>query len=163
MKFDIRFTGALQYDPDSRTSSRRGQITIGEFTESFSSVLSYWNEASYLQHWCNAIARVVTTGRSSCLITSIADPSESEMLFWWPLYREGDRVYVQNGILLFAELTRPFDPANPYAVIPPRTMLNEEGQRVCEWVVSVCALESFVKSLSQTFEGGSPTLPDKLG
>jgi len=65
------------------------------------------------------------------------------MLFWWPLYRINDQVFVQNHILFFDQLDVPFDPTNPYESVRPRTTI-EDGQEVSEWRVTIEDLQSFV-------------------
>ena len=144
MSFDIGFTDCLESDTSSNTTFRQGRIRIGHFSESFVSALTFWTDSQYLEHWHDAVRRVTYTGQDSCLITSIADPLRSEMLFWWPMYREGDQVIIQNGLLFFSELERSFDPTNPFETVPERVMLNEDGQRVLEWVVTVQDLEDFL-------------------
>lgn len=144
MSFEIHFAGNPNNDVDSGTISRPGQITVGRFRESFVSVLGYWDESKYQRHWHDAVQRLVSTGEDSCLIASIADPSKSEMLLWWPMYRDGERAIVQNGILFYSELRDPFDPDDPFSSVPSRTMINEDGERVSEWSVDLDELRAFL-------------------
>jgi hypothetical protein len=144
MSFDIRFTNEIYIDPETGTTSRTGEIRIGNFREGFVSLQSFWNEARYKEHWCKAVKRIVRTEGDSCLVTSIADATQADLLFWRPLYREGDQVFVQSGILLFEQLEKPFDPDNPFASVPPRTVIDEDGQRVSEWSVHIRELEEFL-------------------
>lgn len=144
MTFDIRLDDYVYVDPSSGTDSREGEIVIDDFRERFVSLQSFWSASRYEAHWREAVERIVRDGERSCLITSIADPARSEMLFWWPMYREHDRVYVQNGMLFFGQLQGSFDPENPFPSVPDRTMINEDGERVSEWSLPVSDLQAFL-------------------
>ncbi len=144
MIFNIGFENEVHIDRETETTSRKGVITIGSFREGFLSLQSFWSAAKYEDHWRSAIRRILSSEVTSCLITSIADPSQTELLFWWPMYREGNHVYLQNGILLFAQLLSRFDPHDPFASVPPRTMIDDDGRRVLEWKLRVRDLEEFL-------------------
>ena len=144
MTFNIGFENEVHIDRKSETTSRKGIITIGGFREGFLSLQSFWNAAQYESHWRTAIGRILNSDVTSCLITSIADPSQTQLLFWWPLYREGNYIYLQNGILFFAQSQLPFDPDDPFASVPPRTMIDDDGRRILEWKLNVRDLEAFL-------------------
>src|SRR5437667_439558 len=74
-----------------------GQLTAGDFSEQFSMSLEYWSPADYENHWLAALANVnASPDATSCLISSMTHPTESNFVFCWPLYRDGDAVHVQN-------------------------------------------------------------------
>lgn len=156
MSFDIRFTDETHTDLETGTTSRAGVITVGTFRESFVSLLPFWDERRYERHWHDAVQRLINTDCDSCLISSIADPSVSEILFWWPMYRDGERVYVQNSILLYSALSSPFNPADPFSSVPPRTMINEVGERVSEWCVDLEELRAFLARSIPSRQFSSP-------
>ena len=133
IEFDIYREGAAASPPDTCG----GTITIGGFQERFISLLSYWSRADYEKQWREAVSRIVVDGSNSCLITSIADPTVSHLLFWWPLYREGEIVHVHSGILFFDQLDQSFDPRNPYRSVPPRQQISDDGERISSWQTTV--------------------------
>jgi hypothetical protein len=45
--------------------------------------------------------------------------------FMWPMWREGDDVFVQERLLLAGTLIAPFDPADPCAQIGPHRRETE--------------------------------------
>jgi hypothetical protein len=91
--FFITFYG----EPDAENRlMREGVIRIGGFSEAFEASLVYWTEDDYLQQWQQALARLFAGYEHSCLISSIDDPKQARFLIWWPIYRVGDRVYIQN-------------------------------------------------------------------
>lgn len=133
-------------------AARTGVITIGTFQERFVAPITFWQVRDYQRQWSEGLRRIVSGSEKSCLITALRDPRASKMLFWWPLYREEEDVFVQNSILLFDHLERPFDVRDPYASINERITINEEGQLISEWRVSVHDIEAFLAN--------DPTLTD---
>lgn len=72
------------------------------------------------------------------------DPKESEFLFWWLLYRDGDHLTLQNQILFFQQLDTAFDMGDPAASVPRRVTCNEQGQQVSEWLVPIHDVAAFL-------------------
>jgi hypothetical protein len=141
--FAIRFGAEAFSEAGPDQASLYGTIVLGDHRETFISSLTYWSRAQYEEHWRSALQRVAVEGNDSCLITSLSNPSVSNMLFWWPMYRDPDIVHFQEGILLFETLDRPFDPARPFDVIPPRETVNEDGLQISEWHVPVQEIYDF--------------------
>ncbi|MEO7086494.1 MAG: hypothetical protein ABI442_18840 [Gemmatimonadaceae bacterium] len=144
MTFSIELLPGEIVDPDTGSQSQYGEITLGSFQERFIALVGYWSAQRYASHWRDALMRVVEGEATSCLITSLHDPADSHLLFWWPLYRIGDVVQVQNSILLFEQLSAPFDPDNPFRFVPARTTVSEEGQPISEWEVPVSDIKTFL-------------------
>jgi hypothetical protein len=144
MSFSIKLLEESVPTEEPKHQAQYGLITLGSFQERFIALTTLWTAEAYKAHWREAVRRVVETGADSCLITSVHDPSESHMLFWWPMYRAGDRVRVQNGILFFDQLDRPFRIENPYASVPPRRTVTEDGDILSEWEVSLPDLRRFL-------------------
>jgi hypothetical protein len=40
-------------------------------------------------------------------MTSMTDPRTSNFLVYWPMYREGEDVYIQNAIIFLDEIAGP--------------------------------------------------------
>jgi len=135
MSLKIRFINKTDYEP----GLARGEITLHEFVEEFESSLALWNAERYERQWQEGIERLRHGAASSCLITSVwASPRDSDCdVFgvWWKLYRVGERVVVQNQLLLSSVFGREFDPDDPYRSIPERRSVNAEGVQVSEWTV----------------------------
>jgi hypothetical protein len=64
----------------------------------------------YLEHFQS---RVVNRRVNSCLITSLHDPSEIEVITWWVLYPIGRTVYVQDCLLPLDQQERRFSTRDP--------------------------------------------------
>jgi hypothetical protein len=133
-RFWITFLSELE-QPDKQLGTRQGVIRIGNFEERFEASLEYWKPNHYESQWANAITRLCSQTPKSCLITSITDPATANFLFWWPMYLVGQNVYFRNHILFLADITSSFDPTNPYPHIPDRSVTNEDGERISEWVI----------------------------
>ncbi|SFC82503.1 hypothetical protein SAMN05421773_106174 [Streptomyces aidingensis] len=133
-------------DPDSEGPEAVGTIRIGEFTEAFRASLAYWSADDYRRSWRLAYHRLESADDAiSCLITSITDPATSNFVFCWPLYREGEQVFVQNSVIFLDELTEAFDPEAPWASVGPRETITEDGDEISEWHTSMDALRAFFR------------------
>src|ERR1700737_4794581 len=104
MPFSIKLSSEPFHDPESGVLVSYGSIEIGTFDERFLASLVHWDPNDYEHHWKEALTRIVSWADMSCLITSIVNPSTASHLFWWPMYREGDTVYIQHQILFFKNL-----------------------------------------------------------
>lgn len=145
MSFLIELLPEAVPTEESEAPAQYGVITLGSFRERFVALTTFWNADDYRSHWRKAVARIVETGSDSCLITSLHDPTVSDMLFWWPMYRVGDRVRIQNGILLFEQLDEPFRLDNVFGFIPPRSTHSDDGEPISEWEVDTVALRAFLQ------------------
>lgn len=134
--------------PDWELGAYLGRIEIGERVEEFVASATLWTADEYRGQWRTAVNRVVTQRAPSALITSVDDPLRSTMLFWWPLYPENDHVHVQNAILFFDQLDRPFNLDRADQFIPPRETHDEDGAPISEWTTSVSALAQFLSRTS---------------
>ena len=65
------------------------------------------------------------------------DPRSANFLMWWPMWRVGDTVFVQNQILFMDKIREGFDEEGLERYIPKRTTTTSEGERISEWSVSV--------------------------
>jgi hypothetical protein len=122
---------------------------LGDFEEHFFSSMEYWREPDYERQWMEGLERILTGATRSCLITSIGHPEASTGLWWWILYRSGNRIHVQNAMCFFAQLREAFDPSNPYAAVPSRTVVTEDGDPISEWIITIGEVAQFVGSLRQ--------------
>jgi hypothetical protein len=133
---------------DGISETMYGEIVLGNFRERFLSPLTFWDEAHYQNQWNDGLRRIIA-GSDSCLITSITDPDRSNHLTWWPLYRQANEVHVQNHLLFLDGLPSRFDPNDPYAHIPKREAVSEEGEKISEWTISVDGVQEFLKSMKR--------------
>jgi hypothetical protein len=149
MAFSVGFVAGSVPDLNLNVAATRGRIELGSFHEDFVSSLMYWDAHDYERHWKQAIERIVESSDISCLITSIVDPTVASHLFWWPMYRVRETVYVQHHILFFNKLSSPFDENEPFCSVPRRKVVDENGDQLSEWSVSVTDIETFLQGIKQ--------------
>jgi hypothetical protein len=142
--FSIDFTGFDEQDPMVAI----GVIRLGEDRECFESVLGFWGLDDYKAIWAAGLWRLVAGASTSCLATSVTDPSCSNFVEVWPLYREESDVYVQNQLLFLDQLQHELNPIAPWESVSPRSVVDEDGQRISEWRVSINDIEEFLKASS---------------
>lgn len=107
--------------------------------------LSYWSVPEYQESWINALTVIdAESDSTSCLISSITDPENSNFIFCWPLYRDGDDVYIQNSIIFLEELSGEFAPEEPWRFVEPRSTVDEDGNKISEWKTSIGAVREFL-------------------
>jgi hypothetical protein len=124
-----------------------GLITLGNFREHFTSALGYWSVDDYLQHWKQALDRIINEEPTSCLITSMLDPKTASFIFWWPMYRVEDFVFIQNQIFFLNQSQIKFGGKDPFSFVPARQVVNEDGLQVSEWSVPILDVKEFYTDL----------------
>jgi hypothetical protein len=137
MSISIRFLTGVQKE-ENEPDFAIGQITLGTFVEEFESILTVWSLERYQQQWQEGIQRILNGATRSCLIASLWGDSNGYGFNWWPLYRTGNQVVAQNGLVWDPEmqfLYRNFDPNDPYRFIQGHRSVNEDGQQISEWCV----------------------------
>jgi contact-dependent growth inhibition (CDI) system CdiI-like immunity protein len=148
LKVSMAFSIGLIHDTvtnlDPGVVASLGIIQIGSYQERFIASLMYWSADDYRCHWKQAIERILNSSDVSCLITSMVDPTARNHIFWWPMYRENNTVFIQNCILFFDQLQSPFDERNPFSSVTERQTIDEDDNRISEWSVQINELEEFL-------------------
>ena len=130
------------------SSTALGRIAVGGFSETFEMSLAFWNAEEYRASWRDALEMLGRRDDAiACLVSSITDPSTSNFVFCWPLYRNGDDVFVQNAVIFLEDLTESFDPARPWLSVRPHTSVDEDGNRISEWLTDVSQVRSFLDQM----------------
>ena len=103
---------------------------MGDFEEPFSMNLSYWETEDYLRSWRRALRILEESDTAvSCLVSSITEPETSNFVFCWPLYRQGDDVFVQNSVIFLegsgvdADVEVPFREDAPWLSVQPHSVV----------------------------------------
>jgi hypothetical protein len=133
---------------NNATPAFYGEIVIGDLHETFVASLASWTRDDYDRHWRKALERLIAGADRSALITDYVEPpthpSDGSYLVWWPLYRDGDTVYVQNHILFFGQLSQPFSSERPWDSVRDRETVNEDGQKISEWATTIEEIKYFL-------------------
>ena len=152
--FDIYLTGDTVPKTDSGVKAVYGRIQIGGDHETFTSSLMRWTRANYERHWIAALRRLTNGGDRSALITSYIDPVADGFLIWWPLYRSGDVIYVQNQMLFFDRLTESFEAGRPWDFVRKREIVNAEGFEISEWRTTIKDIDRCLERKVRAAAGG---------
>jgi CdiI N-terminal domain len=143
--FDISLTDESVSELEAGVMAVYGQIRVGDFSETFVASLDSWNRDRYERHWKGAIAKIVDGSDRSALITSYVEPIHSTHLMWWPLYREKNSVYLQNPMLFYDQLKKPFSAEAPWDSVRERQTVSPEGKGISEWATDFDSLREFLQ------------------
>ena len=123
-----------------------GELQLGREKECFDSSLSYWQPKDYELHWKKALKRIIDGRKKSALIVYMLNPKKASYIFWWPIWRHGNKVYVRNQVLLLQKLKKKFDENNPFSSVGARETKAEDGESISEWQISIDEITKFYKS-----------------
>lgn len=143
--FEIGLTDQTVEELDPGVDAVYGQIRIGDFQETFIASLDCWKPDQYEQHWISAVRRIVHSEERSALITSYVEPSVSQYLVWWPLYRVGENVHIQNQLLFFNQLGRPFSAEHFWDSVGERRHCSDDGRKISEWILPVKDVKMYLR------------------
>jgi hypothetical protein len=123
-----------------------GRIVIGDFEETLKIPLGFWGAAEYRQSWRRAFDVIRDNPHSmSCLMVAMTNPEDSNFLECWPMYRDGNFVYIQNSLIFLDELNLRFSTEEPWASLGPRREFDEYGNKISEWKICIESLEDFFR------------------
>src|SRR5262245_46581669 len=121
--FDIRVLPGSESEPDGE---RRGRITIGAFSEVFACHDADLPVDDFTEAWKQRLRSLIEGAPAVALVF---DPR-----FAWIVFREGEHCFVQQRL----KIDGCFDS------ISPRQTVNEDGESISEWPVSLQAIARFV-------------------
>ena len=116
--------------------------------EEFDADLGIWDRSLYEHHWLAAARRIVEDGRSSTAFFTTTFQS------FWPMWRRGDHLHVQERLLIRATLIVPFDPADLYSQIGLYRRYSEPGVPLSEWRMKVGDLNAFIRRRGKKLRAG---------
>lgn len=150
--FSIEFMD--QSSPHASDHDIMGEITIGDFKEKIILPLGYWSKQDYYRQWATALTNLIDSkfnGRTA-LLTQMHDPKTANFIRCWPLHREGESVYIQECILFMDQLPEPFNPNHIENYIASREAVNEDGDEISEWSISIDELKEWLVKLQAKIE-----------
>ncbi len=80
-------------------SSYFATIEIGDYSQTMLVRSDFWTLDSYKRQWREGIERIKHKD-VSCLVLSVQHPEKVPLINWWPLYKDGDMVIIQNHLLV---------------------------------------------------------------
>jgi hypothetical protein len=150
MSFSIGFLDEPPNHPfdDPTTPELKGVLILGETKEYFGSSLYQWGKADYESQWRHAIKTLLNGEGRAALITEYVSPEASTHLEWWPMYLVGNTAFIQNQLLFYDRLVKPFSMQSAFSYVGERRTTNQEGKKISEWTVSMTELEEFARTFS---------------
>lgn len=149
MTFNINFTDAYGIDGVDPSIEKIAEITIGDFHELIVVPIFYWSESDYKKQWHQALSDITKSSNFSCaLIVAMHDLKTADYITSWPLYREGDIVYIQNKLLLAEQIGRDFDINKIKTYIGKRETVDEENNAISEWQAGIEDIRDAVSRLA---------------
>ena len=120
----------------------RGTITLGDFSEEFLAAAWLWDSERYKQQWRAAARALIAETDRSAFVTSFIHPDAHHNVIW-PAWRVGRLVYVQNHLLLRANLPAVLDVDGIHRFVGDRQTSNEDGEPISEWMVTLDDVTAF--------------------
>jgi hypothetical protein len=145
MPFSISFLDEPVFY-EEQTPMAVGELVLGDFRENFVASLYQWNKIDYKAQWRDAIKTLLDSSKSA-LIVEYVSPEFSNKLEWWPMYRIENVVYIQNHLLFYERLKKPFSLKNMFSFVKDRITIAEDGNRISEWNVNLSDVEDFARTL----------------
>lgn len=124
------------------------EIVINDFQEEFYISLTYWNFEDYQESWLKSLERGLTDKDHAALAVSMYEPRESNFIFIWVIYFDGDNAHIQNNVLFLDEY-QCFTPNKINEFIEPRTTHDEDGTKISEWNTDLKSVINFYESLKK--------------
>ena len=141
--FDLQFISRPETDDEGRVYMR-GAITLGDWREEFLAPLGPWTMADYTLAWLAAAERLVAGAPRVGFLHHFAH-LDAEYHFYWQAWREGQRVYFQEGLLLTEQLAAAFRPDSLDVHVKARTEVTQDGERVSQWQVDLEDIVAYVE------------------
>ena len=119
-------------------------ITIGDFSERFAAPTEIWGLEDYKEQWQRALISINQGAKKAHLVAAMRDPANSDFISTYVLYREGDRVYVQNQIILCEGNEQAIASGNLEKLVEERETETEDGTKISEWSTSLDQIKAFI-------------------
>jgi hypothetical protein len=128
------------------------EMAVGEFCSYMSCSLQYWSKEQYERHWKEAFERLKTE-RMSCCVYSISEKEGEIEVFFMPLYRTKDTVFIERSWGRKGEIkailkVSSFTPENCYAHLLPS---NGRWYPLKDVVYRFVSLKDMLKGLEKSF------------
>lgn len=122
------------------------EIRINEFSERFVAPIEQWMLDDYNQQWKTAVTRIIKGAIKDYFMASMRDPEKSDFVSVYAMYREEERVYVQNQIIICSGNEEIIRSGDLSSLVNDREIETDDGERISEWETSIEDLKRFVES-----------------
>jgi hypothetical protein len=116
-------------------------LAIDEFEEVLMVPIEHWTIEDYEQQWKEGLERIKIK-YYSCLITSVYNPKIKPWIEFWPMWKVGNRLYIENQYIFFEIYKkvikdRPFTIRNCYNYIPKKRTISRSERKPSIWIVDL--------------------------
>jgi hypothetical protein len=120
-----------------------GEIQINDFVESITISIDNWTVDTYIKQWVDAVSKLlITDNAKSVLVTDFLGKANTLYIAeFWPLYREGEYVYIQNYFPSRKDLPSLESLDDIYNSVQDRPL------GVSEWRIKMSDLQSWASGL----------------
>ena len=153
MGFNIELLKNAPQFEDGGQHASWGVITLGDFEERFLAYTDCWSVSDYEAAWLEAVDLIIAGSPKSALVTDAHRRGTRGATIVWPMWRKDDTVFVQNRLLLPERIPNPLTLRNIISGLGERQTLNDEGEPLSEWHISVSELRTFRDRIRGTKEG----------
>lgn len=137
--FDLRLNeNGVLHDDGNRCF---GIITVGDFSDTFSSSLEYWKREDYNRSWITSVKTLFNTN-FTVFFSDVGDPNRSSHFFGYAAFTLDEVVYFQHMIFLRDQYDFWQIIDQKYSKRPSLILVNEDGNRISTWA---CPVESIVE------------------
>ncbi|MGP6419379.1 hypothetical protein ACTZGP_11460 [Pseudomonas putida] len=146
MSFEI----LLEKEPSDHfgVQALRGLIRLSDQEECFFAPISFWGRQEYLSSWYSSLCCGLEGRKHSVLVTSMLDSEFANFLMVWVLYFVGESVHIQNNVVFLNDVVPGFNVDDVNSYFGAREVVNEDGDRISEWVVPLSEILSFKEKLN---------------
>jgi hypothetical protein len=140
--FDIRFTTSEPEVQEDGWLGLWGETVLRDYRERFLAPLGPWSRGDYERQWIEAAGRLLGSEARAGFFTTAFQ-------FWWVMWREGERIFVQEEFLTPERLEGLTDPGRaPYHLIAERVTESEDGEEVSQWEIGASEVQAFLSRRS---------------
>ncbi|NRA73438.1 MAG: hypothetical protein HRU36_01655 [Rickettsiales bacterium] len=119
-------------------------IKIENFSEKFIAPLNIWAINKYQSQWKHAIKKIVEGHSKSYLVASMRDPFQSDFISIYCLYREKDRIFIQNKIIFCKDNEQAILKCNLKKLMGNRKLKTNDRVKISEWQTSIKSLQEYL-------------------
>lgn len=124
-----------------------GQIKGRGLDDYFRAPATFWNRDQYYSSWLAAFEDRERLSRF-VIVTSMYHPIHANFIEGWVFYIQEQNVFLQNHLFLLKNYPRKKHP-NFNDMPGPRQVVDEDGGKLSEWVLSLREVEEFFDALKE--------------
>lgn len=124
-----------------------GEIKINDFEEKFEIATDYWPRLKYEQSWRKEIQYLLNNTKDKiALMTWMHKPMSKGNYRAYVLYGKKEKVFIQEQLFPASQSCPNFDTNEALSNIQDQFEINEEGNKISQWEISINDLKLFIEN-----------------